>query len=209
MVFARPNPVTPPTWRCLLPLVLVLTAPTLVYAQAWQRVIESNGAAGSAIGGGQADTLYAGMASGPVFRSTDNGLTWTGVTNGLVDNASRILVAKAFVVTPTGRILRGGDNASWNNRVGSPLFFPTIRVPRGRRYPSPSVSFHAIHQASESVIWSCTREPSTSRICCRKASGRARTTGSPGMWPGRNCPPPHSCPTRRSITPWPAPATRS
>ncbi len=123
MVFARPNPVTPPTWRCLLPLVLVLTAPTLVYAQAWQRVIESNGAAGSAIGGGQADTLYAGMASGPVFRSTDNGLTWTGVTNGLVDNASRILVAKAFVVTPTGRILRGGDNASWNNRVGSPLFF--------------------------------------------------------------------------------------
>jgi hypothetical protein len=123
MLFARPNPVTPPTWRCLLPLVLVLTAPTLVYAQAWQRVIESNGAAGSAIGGGQADTLYAGMASGPVFRSTDNGLTWTGVTNGLVDNASRILVAKAFVVTPTGRILRGGDNASWNNRVGSPLFF--------------------------------------------------------------------------------------
>jgi hypothetical protein len=33
------------------------------------------------------------------------------------------LLPKAFLVTATGRVLRGGDNASWQNRTRSPVFF--------------------------------------------------------------------------------------
>jgi len=91
-------------------------------AQSWQRVVNFNDKPGSAIGGGAGNTLYAGLASGHVFRSDNNGLAWTVVTNGLVDKAGGMLAAKAFVVTATGRVLRGGDNASWNNKIGSPIF---------------------------------------------------------------------------------------
>lgn len=109
--------------RLLLTTSLALLIPSpATLAQGWQRVVQRNDAAGTAIGGGAGNTLYAGLGSGHVFRSDDNGLTWNAVTNGLVDAAGGLLPAKAFVVTPTGRVLRGGDNASWNNKVGSPVF---------------------------------------------------------------------------------------
>ncbi len=92
-------------------------------AQDWQRVINLNGKAGSAIGGGSGNTLYAGLVSGDVYRSADNGLTWTAATNGLVDNSGRMLLPKGFAVGANGRIIRGGDNASWGNGVGSPIFY--------------------------------------------------------------------------------------
>lgn len=99
--------------------LLALTAT----AQGWQRVVNLNDTAGSAIGGGAGNTLYAGLGSGHVFRSTDNGTTWTGATNGLVDSFGRILLPNAFTVGANGRVLRGGPNASWQNRIGSPLFY--------------------------------------------------------------------------------------
>jgi len=92
-------------------------------AQGWQRVVNLNDVAGSAIGGGAGNALYAGLAQGHVFRSTDNGLSWTGATNGLVDSFGGILLPNAFVVGANGRVLRGGPNASWQNRIGSPLFY--------------------------------------------------------------------------------------
>lgn len=100
-----------------------LSASPLALAQGWQRVVNLNDLAGSAIGGGSGNTLYAGLTQGHVFRSTDNGLTWTGATNGLVDSAGRILLPNAFVVGANGRVLRGGPNASWENKVGSPIFY--------------------------------------------------------------------------------------
>ena len=96
--------------------------PQSTAAQSWQRVVSLNDKPGSAIGGGAGNTLYAGLASGHVFRSDNNGLAWTVVTNGLVDKSGAMLPAKAFIVTATGRVLRGGDNASWNNKIGSPIF---------------------------------------------------------------------------------------
>ena len=107
----------------LMAMALSIAIATQVAAQGWQRVVQLNDVPGSAIGAGSGDTLYAALVPGQVFRSTDNGLTWTAINNGLVDNSGRMLLPKAFVLTPTGRVLRGGDNASWNNRVGSPLFF--------------------------------------------------------------------------------------
>ncbi|MFM8359471.1 MAG: hypothetical protein ACKOET_13060, partial [Verrucomicrobiota bacterium] len=107
----------------VLLLAASLTLPARAQAQGWERVLHFNNGPGSAIGGGPGDTVYAGLASGHAYRSADNGRTWVAVTNGLVDTAGRMMPPKAFVVTPTGRVLRGGDNASWNNRVGSPVFF--------------------------------------------------------------------------------------
>ncbi len=109
-------------------------------AQTWQHVINLNEAAGSAIGGGSGNTLYAGLAPGQVFRSADNGLTWTGATNGLVDGAGRMLLPKAFLVTPTGRVIRGGDNASWNNKVGSPIFYSDNQGAQWTEVPLPFAS---------------------------------------------------------------------
>lgn len=107
----------------LLAACAVLAASTSALAQGWQRVVNLNNLPGSAIGAGNGNTLFAGLNQGHVFRSTDNGLTWTGATNGLVDSFGRILVPNAFVVGANGRVLRGGPNASWENRIGSPLFY--------------------------------------------------------------------------------------
>lgn len=116
---------SPPARNRLLSLAACAAVSVLptAFAQGWQRVVNLNDLAGSAIGGGTGNTLYAGLTQGHVFRSTDNGLTWTGATNGLVDSAGRILLPNAFVVGANGRVLRGGPNASWENRIGSPLFY--------------------------------------------------------------------------------------
>ncbi len=116
--------------------LLALTAA----AQGWQRVVNLNDRPGSVIGGGAGNTLYAGLNQGHVFRSTDNGLTWTGATNGLVDSFGGILLPKAFVVTPTGRVIRGGDNASWNNKVGSPIFYSDNQGANWTEVPLPFAS---------------------------------------------------------------------
>jgi hypothetical protein len=118
----------------------ILAASTSLLAQGWQRVVNLNDLAGSAIGGGSGSTLYAGLAQGHLFRSAGNGLTWTGATNGLVDNAGRMLASKAFVITPTGRVIRGGDNASWNNKVGSPIFYPDNQGAIWTEVPLPFAS---------------------------------------------------------------------
>jgi uncharacterized delta-60 repeat protein len=107
--------------------ILLFSATLELRAQSWSHVVNLGNRGGSAIGGGVGNTLYSGLGSGEVLRSDDNGLTWTTVTNGLVDDAGGMLLPKAFVVTPTGRVIRGGDNASWRNRVGSPIFHSTNR----------------------------------------------------------------------------------
>jgi hypothetical protein len=130
------HPVTGTCRRNLTVAAAVLLSLTAT-AQGWQRVVNLNDVAGSAIGGGAGNTLYAGLAQGHVFRSTDNGLTWTGATNGLVDSFGGILLPKAFVVTPTGRVIRGGDNASWNNKVGSPIFYSDNQGANWTEVPLP------------------------------------------------------------------------
>ncbi len=109
-------------------------------AQTWQQVINHGDRAGSGIGGGSGSVLYAGVAGGPVFRSADNGVTWTAQTNGLADAFGGILSAKAFVITPTGRVIRGGDNASWNNKVGSPIFYSDDQGATWTEVPLPFAS---------------------------------------------------------------------
>lgn len=109
-------------------------------AESWRQVIDLNGRRGAAIGAGAGNTLYAGLTAGHVLRSEDNGLTWTVVTNGLVDAAGGMLVPKAFVVSPTGRIIRGGDNASWNNKAGSPVFVSDNAGARWNEAPLPFAS---------------------------------------------------------------------
>ena len=117
-----------------------VATPPLALAQNWQQVINHQDRAGSGIGGGSGSTLYAGVAGGPVFRSTDNGVTWTPQTTGLADAFGGILPAKAFVVTPTGRVIRGGDNASWNNKVGSPIFYSDNQGATWTEVPLPFAS---------------------------------------------------------------------
>lgn len=124
-------------------LVLVLCAsllPLRTAAQGWRRVVNLADSPGTAIGGGSGNTLYAGLKSGHVFRSDDNGLAWTAITNGLVDKSGRMLLPKAFIVTPTGRVLRGGDNASWDNRTGSPVFRSDDRGAKWTEVPLPFAS---------------------------------------------------------------------
>lgn len=118
----RPSHRSPVLGRLLRVLLCALLLPVTGFTQGWKRVVQLGEKPGSTIGGGLGNTLYAGLANGPVFRSDDNGVTWAVMTNGLVDKAGGMLVPKAFVVTPTGRVLRGGDNASWDNKVGSPVF---------------------------------------------------------------------------------------
>jgi len=140
MQHSLPN-VWPPRGRALLLAAgAIFAASTSVFAQGWQRVVNLNDLAGSAIGGGSGNTLYAGVAGGPVFRSADNGITWTAQTNGLADASGGILTAKAFVITPTGRIIRGGDNASWNNKVGSPIFYSDNQGANWTEVPLPFAS---------------------------------------------------------------------
>lgn len=126
--------------RTALAALALTTLGTSVQSQTWQRVIQLNNARGSAIGGGAGDTLYAGLGSGQVYRSTDNGVTWTLVTNGLVDSFGGMLVPKAFLVTPTGRVIRGGDNGSWNNKVGSPIFYSDNQGGQWTEVPLPFAS---------------------------------------------------------------------
>lgn len=109
--------------RKVLGAVAVVSAATIASAQGWQHVINQGGLPGAAIGGGSGNTIYAGLNAGHVFRSDNNGLTWTVVTNGLVDNFGRMLGPKVFAIGANGRVIRGGDNASWGNGVGSPIFY--------------------------------------------------------------------------------------
>ena len=71
----------------------------------------------------QSGTTWLAATGTNAYRSTDNGLTWTIANTGLLDPFNGITLANFFIKTPTGRILRGGDNSSWNNRVGSPLWY--------------------------------------------------------------------------------------
>lgn len=67
-------------------------------------------------------TWLAATATG-AYRSADNGVTWTSAATGLLDTSNRITLAHYFFRTSTGRILRGADNSSWDNRIGSPLWY--------------------------------------------------------------------------------------
>ena len=68
----------------LIGLGLGLATDLQLQGQGWQRVLHLNDVAGSAIGAGLDDTLYAALVPGQVFRSTDNGLSWIGITIGLL-----------------------------------------------------------------------------------------------------------------------------
>ncbi len=67
-------------------------------------------------------TWFAGTSTGD-YRSTDNGGTWTNSSSGLLDDTGRIISAVSYFKTSTGRILRAGATSSWNNKVGSPVFY--------------------------------------------------------------------------------------
>lgn len=124
--------------RCLalLPGFLAVTSHT----QAWNRVLNQSDQPATGVGGGSGNTLYAGLANGTVHRSDDNGLTWTSASGGLLDATGRGMAAKAFIVTASGRVIRGGDNASWNNRIGSPIFYSDNRGQTWTEAPLPFLS---------------------------------------------------------------------
>jgi uncharacterized delta-60 repeat protein len=67
-------------------------------------------------------TWFAGTSTGD-YRSTDGGVTWTNSSNGLLDPWNRIISGLAYYKTSSGRILRGGSSASWDNRTGSPVWY--------------------------------------------------------------------------------------
>ncbi|HEX7653834.1 MAG TPA: immunoglobulin domain-containing protein, partial [Verrucomicrobiae bacterium] len=108
-------------WRflagALLPFLIAQAS-----AQTWQLVSAPTNA--TAVGAGSGNTLYAGFGnSGGVYRTTDNGVTWSAVNTGLLDGNNAALTPTALYLTSGGRVLRGGADASWNNRVGSPVFY--------------------------------------------------------------------------------------
>jgi hypothetical protein len=92
-------------------------------AQTWAPVAGGTTNA-SAVGAGSGNTLYAGFNNNKgVYRSTDNGVNWIASNSGLLDGVGGAIPPAALFRTSTGRILRGGANASWNNAVGSPVFY--------------------------------------------------------------------------------------
>jgi uncharacterized delta-60 repeat protein len=105
-------------------LVAWLSCHAPVFAQTWQSLAGQMSGTPAGVGpqpqGGS--TWLAATATG-AYRSTDNGQTWTAANTGLLDPGNGITLANFFLKTPTGRILRGGDNSSWNNSVGSPLWY--------------------------------------------------------------------------------------
>ncbi|HEY1171988.1 MAG TPA: immunoglobulin domain-containing protein [Verrucomicrobiae bacterium] len=113
--------------RLAVLLSSLLLVESVANAQNWQKLTSgtpSDGSAAISIGAGTGNTLFAGYGNNKgVFRSDNNGLSWTAMNSGLADGASAILTPKAFLKTSTGRIIRSGDTASWNNGVGSPVFY--------------------------------------------------------------------------------------
>ena len=67
-------------------------------------------------------TWFAGTETGD-YRSTDNGATWANSSTGLLDGIGRIIPSVHYFKSSTGRILRAGGTSSWNNKVGSPVFY--------------------------------------------------------------------------------------
>lgn len=109
--------------RLCLTFVLMLWAHARSSAQTWQ-IPSGTPTNATAIGAASGNTLYAGFnGSNGVYRSTDNGLHWAAVNSGLIDGANRAIPATALFRASSGRILRGGANASWGNGVGSPVFY--------------------------------------------------------------------------------------
>jgi uncharacterized delta-60 repeat protein len=145
--------------RKVLGIVSLLSTATIASAQGWQHVINQGGLPGAAIGGGSGNTIYAGLNAGHVLRSDNNGLNWTVVTNGLVDDFGRMLGPKAFAIGANGRVIRGGDNASWFNKIGSPIFYSDnagaqwteVPLPFGSSTRNPAgigVSDMVVHQGA-------------------------------------------------------------
>lgn len=111
-----------------LTLIIPLLLASPVTAQTWQRV--AGGYPPDAIPTGvgplhssDAPYVLAGTIQQGDFKSTDGGLTWTPTGDQIFDGVGRVISAYNFFRTSTGRVFRGGGTASWDNRVGSPLWY--------------------------------------------------------------------------------------
>ena len=74
---------------------------------------------------GGSGSLFVGIGGGGVYRSDNNGASWTAVNNGLPDLFNgTTLPARAFHKNGN-TILRFGTSGSWNNHGGSAIFRST------------------------------------------------------------------------------------
>jgi uncharacterized delta-60 repeat protein len=109
--------------RLILPAFLVVSL-TNLNAQNWQLVSGVPPTNATAVGAASGSTVYAGFGNNNgVYRSTDNGLNGSPVNTGLVDGFGGAITPTTLFRASSGRIFRGGPNASWNNGVGSPIWY--------------------------------------------------------------------------------------
>src|SRR6266566_6254561 len=80
----------------------------------WAQTNGPPGGDGIALATNSSGTVFVGTQGGGIFRSSDNGETWTGVNNGLTDTNVRALAINnngdIFAGTPGGGVYRSTDN---------------------------------------------------------------------------------------------------
>ena len=109
----------------LLSVTLSLTS--ITQAQTWQPVTGTPaGVQPSAIGAGSGNTLYSAFGGSGVYKSTDNGATWTKSSSGLEsvagDANSATIDGRSFIKLGN-RIVHGTTVSSWRNGVGPGAFY--------------------------------------------------------------------------------------
>ncbi len=93
-------------------------------SQTWQSL--SGQISGTPAGSGPqrftGSSWFAGTTTGD-YRSNDGGATWTNISGNLLDSSNRIITANHYFKASSGRLFRMGDLATWDNRIGSPVWY--------------------------------------------------------------------------------------
>lgn len=109
----------------LLSVTLSLTS--ITQAQTWQPVSGTPiGVQPSAIGAGSGNTLYSAFGGSGVYKSTDNGATWTKSSSGLesvAGDANSVTIDGRSFIKLGNRIVHGTTVSSWRNGVGPGAFY--------------------------------------------------------------------------------------
>ncbi|WAC18562.1 immunoglobulin domain-containing protein [Luteolibacter sp. SL250] len=122
-------------------ILSALLVPTPSSAQTWQSL--SGQISGTPAGSGPqrftGTSWFAGTTTGD-YRSNDGGVTWTNVSGNLLDSSNRIITANHYFKASSGRLFRMGDLATWDNRIGSPVWYSDSNGASWTEVPTPSPS---------------------------------------------------------------------
>jgi uncharacterized delta-60 repeat protein len=126
-------------YRSTLLLSALLISAPVAKSQTWHSL--SGQISGTPAGAGPihvTDTFwYAGTTTGD-YRSSNSGVTWTNISGNLLDSTNRIITAYAYYKSSSGRLFRLGNTASWDNRIGSPIWYSDDNGTSWSEIPTPT-----------------------------------------------------------------------